>query len=138
VNKFYNGLLLAVVVSLSGLVASEKQFFDESTQNALQKPLRWYLGAYTAAWGIGNVLNVAFTTFFSPFAVVMGMAWKDSKLIDQALSPLSNVKQGNREICKALLKTTPVTAPIIFGSVVAWHKYKQNRDEKILQLTSNE
>jgi len=98
--------------------------------DALKRPLKWYCGAYGVAWGLGNMAGTAAVAIFSPFALVAGMAWKSEKLVDEALSPLSNIRTVNREITKKLLKTTPFTAVPVFGTALAWHKYKQNMDDK--------
>ena len=76
---------------------------------------------------MGNLLSTAAIGVLSPFGMVMGMAWKSEALVNEALSPLSNMKHANRAICKGLLKTTPLTAIPVFGTALAYHKYQQNK-----------
>jgi hypothetical protein len=127
-NRLSNVLSAMIVVfSVSGLTGSERPFFDESTQQAMKKSAKYYGYGYLGAWGVGNGINVAAVTLFSPIAVIMSMVSKDDKLLMEALSPFDNIRKGNRDVCRGLAKSTIVTAPLYFGAVVAYHKYQQSK-----------
>lgn len=100
------GILFSFITS--GLIASQEittPIFDKSTKGTLKASCKYYVGGYAGVWASANLFNIK------------TLSWP-------------NVKQANRQMCRFLLKSTPTTAPVWFGSVLIWHKLYQHRDEQ--------
>jgi hypothetical protein len=125
-NKYYNSLLLVAVVSTSGLVASENQekpFFDESTQGVLKTAAQYYGLGYFGLHGAGTV--------FGPIG-----AWHYVNKIGILFGTFS-FRKAAREMNTKIAQKHIITAPLVFGGAVAWHKYNQMKSEKV-ELTIGE
>jgi hypothetical protein len=106
--KSYNFLTAVLfLAATSSLIASQESIrpiFDKSTQDILKTTSKYYVGGYVGVWASANLFNIK------------TLSWP-------------NVKQANRQMCAYLLKSTPTTASVWFGSVFIWHKLYQHRDE---------
>src|SRR5947208_3046647 len=108
--------LCSMVVCIDASENQKKQFFDASTVVMLKRVAKQYARVYAYAWGAGNVLCSGVMLSLAPFGVILGMVFHDEKLIDEALSPWSTIKAVNHEVSTALLESTIVTAPLVFGA----------------------
>jgi hypothetical protein len=92
----------------NSLIASQESrrlFFDKSTQGIIRASSMYYVGAYSFVWSSTHLFNVATLSYPS-------------------------VEQANRQMCRGLLKTMPITAPVWFCSAIVWHKLYQHSDEQ--------
>jgi hypothetical protein len=56
-KKLYGSLIVAILCSaISGLIASEKQFFDKKTKELIKKQLKSYAYGYAGLYGVGTIV----------------------------------------------------------------------------------
>lgn len=127
-NKYYNGLLLAVVLcsAVGGLIALEKlekPSFRESTQEMLKITALSYIGSYGLFHSVG-------TGLIAPFEAACGTDWErcmaksrgEKFSFGKTLSTFGNeLKENVSEINRRLIRSHRIAAPVVFGSSLAWH-----------------
>ena len=130
-NKLYSLLIAAVICSAaSGLVASEAPFFDQKTQGKLIKTAKFYALGYGLAYGTGTGFAAFGTVAAAPFMALWALGTNDEKALTAVINPLSTVKAVSREIYKPITRSMLVTAPVVFGGSLLWHKYQESLRER--------
>jgi hypothetical protein len=138
-SKYYNGLLVAVVVcsAVNGITASEKTSepsFIESTQERLKDT--------AVCYGVGYALLHYFGTSVTPVFALMGTDFERNwaKARGEKFSFGKTVTTFGQELGdsfltanKAIIRSHRIAAPVVFGSSLAWHmldsldKYNANK-----------
>lgn len=109
-NKLYSLLTALCICSVvSNLTASEgpqKSFFDLKTQNVMQNTAKNYAFMYGAIYGASGAICVAH---------------------DSRIPRVKNRFGSLGYLSWATVSSMPISAPIVFGKEIAFHKYQENR-----------
>ena len=122
VSKFLNFFCVLIVsISVTGLYGSE-QFCDGSINAVIKKTAPYYGSCYGLAWTIGTMRCATKEGLLRKSVL---LAIKERSLISPTVAFVaSGLISGS-----AIARTVPLTAPIVFGSVMTWHEYKKMRND---------
>ena|SRR5438445_5520822 len=118
-NKLYSLLTAAAICSAaSGLVASERPFFDQETQEVVKKTAKNYALGYAGMYGAGTGFAVIGTALVAP-------RWVRNQAVGWSLKRVhSNVYKG---ITRSIVPKVALSFPIVLSSALARHKHQQSK-----------
>ena len=134
--KKFNAVLIILLIgfSLSSIASEEcsKPSFMRSTQQRLKETAKWYGLGYGAlhAFTIGALIPFA-ALMETDFDRFMAKEKGESLSLKKTVLTFGNYsREAFFDFNKAIFRTHRVAAPVVFGSAIAWHTYKEKFSDK--------